>query len=225
MKQSKNMFQQTIQKNVALNYLLYLPDDYELQPESVWPLLIYLHGAGKRGDDLEILIQKVPIPLGAPGKPQPPLIVLAPQCPLNTFWDFEFDALTALLQAVTGEYRVDQKRIYLTGISMGGFATWQLAEANPDWFAAIAPVCGGYLKKIGFPERLKALSQMPAWVFHGALDDKIPLKMAEEMVNELRCYNDQVRFTIFPDLGHNIGKTVYDNPEFYEWLLKQIKKV
>ncbi|MBN2840022.1 MAG: prolyl oligopeptidase family serine peptidase, partial [Coriobacteriia bacterium] len=113
-------------------------------------------------------------------------------------------------------HRVDEDRVYVTGLSMGGFGTWALAAAYPDRFAAIAPICGG-----GDPEQACRHADVPTWAFHGEQDQVVPVERTEEMVEALQACNGDVRMTLYPDLGHDSWTVTYDNPELYEWMLKQ----
>ena len=123
---------------------------------------------------------------------------------------------SALLDEIIEKYKVDQDRIYLTGLSMGGFGTWALAAHAPNRFAAIVPICGG-----GDPSRTKRIARIPAWVFHGGKDPTVPLEMSQKMVEALKKNGGDPKFTIFPDAGHDSWTQAYDTPELYEWLLQQ----
>ena len=126
-------------------------------------------------------------------------------------------ALNALLDDVVGKYRVDKDRIYVTGLSMGGFGTWSLAAAHPERFAAIAPICGG-----GNPTDAKKLKDLPIWVFHGAKDQTVPASRSDAMVKALKeAGSERVKFTLYPDAGYDSRTETYKNPEFWDWLLKQ----
>jgi len=195
---------------VKLNYLLYLPKDYAEKP--AWPLMLFLHGAGERGDNLEMVKMHGPPKLIAAGK-QFPFIVVSPQCPKGLWWNpFE---LATLLDEICEKYKVDQDRIYGTGLSMGGFGTWSLAAYQPKRFAAIMPICGG-----GEPIVAKLFRTVPAWVFHGAKDSVVPVERAEQMVDALRKAGDTVKFTKYPEAGHDSWTATYANPEVYKWLLE-----
>jgi hypothetical protein len=113
---------------------------------------------------------------------------------------------------------VDADRIYLTGLSMGGFGTWNLAMTWPGRFAAIAPICGG-----GNPRNAWSIRHIPTWVFHGAKDPVVPLSMSEDMVSALRQYNGQVTFTVYPEARHDSWTESYDNPELYSWFLEHTR--
>lgn len=196
---------------VKLDYLFYLPEDYDEQDE--WPLVLFLHGAGERGDDLDLVTKHGPPKLIKRGK-QFPFIVVSPQCPRNRWWDpFK---LTALLDDVVATHKVDPDRIYVTGLSMGGFGSWALAAATPDRFAAVAPICGG-----GESHWARRISDIPMWVFHGAKDPVVSIDRSQVMVDALKQRGSKVKFTVYPDAGHDSWTETYDNPEFYEWLLEQ----
>ena len=197
---------------VELKYLLYLPQDYDKDAGKAWPLVLFLHGSGERGTDLEAVKKHGPPKLVAEGK-QFPFILVSPQCPPEQWWD-PF-VLKGLLDDVQAKYHVDPDRVYVTGLSMGGFGTWDLARHYPDKFAAIAPICGG-----GDPQFVQALAHMPAWVFHGEDDPAVPIRRSEEMVDALKKAGDpEVKFTRYPGVGHDSWVKAYNDPELYEWLL------
>ena len=204
------------QVKVQFGYLLYLPKDYEKQ--ASWPLMLFLHGAGERGDDLEVVKKHGPPKLIAAGK-EFPFIVISPQCPKDRWW--EPIELVALLDEISGKHKVDPDRIYVTGLSMGGFGSWRLAAYAPDRLAAIAPICGG-----GESYWAKQFVHLPVWAFHGAKDTGVPLERSQEMFEALKKNGGDPKLTIYPDAGHDSWTATYDNPEFYEWLLarKRAKK-
>lgn len=204
----------TFERTVSLRYLIYLPTGYD-DSEARWPVVLFLHGAGERGDDINrVKIHGPPkrIEQGASF----PFILVAPQCPADRWWSV--DALDGLLDQIVKDHRVDEDRIYVTGLSMGGFGTWELAMTFPDRFAAIAPVCGG---GNDVPIRIARLKKLPIWVFHGAKDQVVPLSQSQKMVDALKAVDGNVRFTIYPDAGHDAWSETYDNPEFYDWLMSQ----
>jgi len=196
---------------VRMDYLLSLPEKYE--SKESWPVLLFLHGAGERGDDLELVKKHGPPKLIEAGK-KFPFIVVSPQCPKDRWW--EPIELVALLDEIESKYKVDPDRIYVTGLSMGGFGTWRLAFYAPERLAAIAPICGG-----GEIYWAKRFAHLPVWVFHGAKDKGVPLERSEEMVEALKKNGGNPRFTIYPEAEHDSWTETYDNPKFYEWLLEQ----
>ncbi len=196
---------------VTMKYLIYLPNDYD-QKDS-WPVLLFLHGSGERGDNLDLVKVHGPPKLIAGGK-QFPFIVVSPQCPNGQSW--EPFKLAVLLDEIGEKYKVDQDRIYVTGISMGGFGTWALASHSPNRFAAIVPICGG-----GDPSRAKRIAQIPAWVFHGGKDPAVPVENSKKMVEALKKNGGDPKLTIYPEAGHDSWTEAYNTPALYEWLLQQ----
>jgi predicted peptidase len=221
MKQTEHQFEKRVEKNVSLKYLLYLPPNYEAQ--GMWPLVLFLHGMGQRGNDLD-LIKKHGIPKIVEGQDYP-FVAVSPQCPSESVWAMELDALHALIVDVVKSYAIDRSRIYLTGLSMGGYGAWHLAEAYPHFFAAIIPICGGTRPMIGFPERIKVLKDTPIWVFHGAKDDVVPLKNSQDLVDVLNKHGGNVKFTVYPDAGHDSWTRTYENSDVFEWLMAQKKQL
>lgn len=199
------------QVRVQMNYLLYLPKDYETQQS--WPLVLFLHGAGERGDDIEKVKKHGPPKLIAQGK-EFPFIVVSPQCPEELWW--EPLELTALLDAIADSYNVDPDRVYVTGLSMGGFGTWRLAAFAPERLAAIAPICGG-----GETHWAKRIAGLPIWAFHGDKDRAVPVERSQLMVEAIRKEGGDPKLTVYPGVEHDSWTETYENPDFYRWLLEQ----
>jgi len=199
---------------VRLNYLLSLPKDYDKQEK--WPLMLFLHGAGERGHNLDLVKVHGPPKLIAQGKDLP-FIVVSPQCPADMWW--ESLELITLLDEIQSKYKVDPDRVVVTGLSMGGFGTWRLANYAPDRFAAIAPICGG-----AETFWAKRIAPIPTWVFHGTKDGAVPFERSQTMVDALKREKAEPRFTIYKDVGHDSWTETYNNPELYEWLLQQKRK-
>src|SRR5262249_51338391 len=143
-----------------------------------------------------------------------PFIIVSPQCPEGTRgWDN--DTLITLLDEISAKYAVDADRVYLTGLSMGGYGTWSLAMAYPERFAAIAPIAAG-----GERRGLRRLKDVPAWVFHGAKDPVVPIKADQDMVDALKAAGGDVKFTIYPEAEHDSWTETYNNPQLYTWFLE-----
>lgn len=165
-KQTVNKFEKEIRLTLSANYLLYLPEDYKNSDKN-FPLVLFLHGAGERGTDIEkVKVHGLPKLINE-GK-EFPFIVVSPQCPDNIFWNT--DLLAALLDDIEANYRIDKNNIYVPGLSMDGHGTWELALQQPNSFAAIAPVCGW-----SSPAEACKIAHMPIWVFHGAKDVVVPV--------------------------------------------------
>ncbi len=216
--QHSQTFEKTVTKTLSCNYLLFLPEDYDKKQQR-WPLIMFLHGAGERGSDLTKVKVHGP-PKIVENRKDFPFIVVSPQCPENDWWTGKVEVLINLLDDIVARYKVDTERVYLTGLSMGGFGTWSLASEYPERFAAIAPICGGGNR---IPVALR-LRDMPVWVFHGAKDKVVSLEESEEMVNAIRSRGGNVKFTIYPDAGHDSWTESYDNQELYDWFLEHRKQ-
>lgn len=205
----------------VVHYLLYLPEDYGAAPQQEWPLILFLHGSEERGTNPMVLtLQGLPKILAQ--RPDFPFIVVSPQCPPEQWWRSRTHILSALLEKIESRYSVDSKRIYVTGLSMGGYGTWALAHRYPQRFAAIAPVAGGYYDgTAALPEDICVLKDVPTWAFHGAMDNVVLPSESERMVNALKACGSAVRFTLYPEAGHvESWELAYDDPELYEWLLQ-----
>ena len=210
----------TITKHVALRYLLWLPSGYEQASGERWPLILFLHGRGERGADLAQVEQYGLARKLAQGF-ELPALVAAPQCPAGSDWTLQDDALLALLDELISSYTVDQQRVYLTGLSMGGRGTWRLAAEHSQRFAAIVPICGRRPDGVRNAEDAARLCSLPIWVFHGAQDEIVPKEESDEIVAALRACHAQVRYTVYPDAAHDSWTRAYDEPELYTWLLSQ----
>jgi predicted peptidase len=206
--------------SVHIKYLLFIPDAYRDGEPKRWPLIMYLHGGSRRGDDIEKLREPG---FGLTALVQKdksfPFIVLSPQCPEGEYWT-DTEALIALLDEVEKTYAVDPARVYLTGHSMGGFGTWYLAYRHPERFAAIAPMSAPFTVT-AWATRLK---DMPIWAFHGAKDSLVPIGGDQELIDALKALGNIVRFTVLPGRDHDI-LDVYENQELYSWFLEHVRPV
>lgn len=214
-------FKWHVRENGKLNYLEYLPKDYKVDRNKRWPLMLFLHGSGERGADVQLVAKHGPFKLVREGR-EFPFIIIAPQCPLGQHWQVE--PLMQLVDEAEKKFRVDPTRIYVTGLSMGGFATWALGVNHPEKFAAIIPICGGgsvadiVMSSIDHSEDLKSL---PIWAFHGGKDPVVPVSASEETVKLLKGKGVRdIKLTIYPDALHDSWTQTYENPEIYDWLLQ-----
>ncbi|MGB7328588.1 MAG: prolyl oligopeptidase family serine peptidase [Rubripirellula sp.] len=204
----------------SLQYLLYQPDPNARAVAEVAndqgrvPLLLFLHGGGEGGNDVKKVKTHGPPRLIDEGK-EFPFFVVSPQNPSTSqFWDDQ--ALIALIDDVVSRYEIDPTRIYLTGMSRGGYGAWRLAIQNPDRFACLVPICGG-----GDPPYVGKIKHLPVWVFHGRKDDLIPISESQQMVDALRAAGNDAAFTIYPGAKHDAWTETYRNEELYRWMLKQ----
>lgn len=204
-----------VEGDAAYRYLLYLPKNYRKQSSRGYPLLVYLHGKSCRGYNLEKLKKYGPPYLVGKGW-NFPFIIVSPQCPPDRIWSTD-DWFPSLYSSLSGKYRIDRSRIYLTGMSMGGSGVWALAMKHPEYFAAAIPLCGGWRTK-----NIGAMKNIPVWAFHGEIDKIVDPRETGKMVDALRKAGGRVRYSKLKGEGHSIHK-VYEHKEIYEWLLKHRK--
>ena len=227
-------------EGTSYRYVVYVPIDWTSNRK--WPIVLFLHGAGERGDDG---LQQSQVGIGGAIRTHSdrfPAIVVMPQCRKNIWWQapsMEAQAIAAL-DAATREFNGDPERTYLTGLSMGGYGTWDLAGKMANRFAAIAPICGG----IKLPARLakdtgviqtdsadiytaaaKKVVSIPIWVFHGGADPTVPVNESRNMVAALKALHADVRYTEYDGVGHNSWDKAYSEPDFPVWLFSQKLKI
>jgi len=209
-----------------LSYLLCVPPDAG-QPPDGWPLLLFLHGAGERGDDLAQVRVHGPPKLLDSIPELARCVFVAPQCPADSWWRTE--TLLALLDEVRAQTRVDPTRIYVTGLSMGGYGTWNLLARRPDLFAAAVPICGGgdigrLIPDLGSGFDLAGLLEakdVPIHAFHGEADPVIPVEESRLLVRALREVGGRVELTTYPGVEHDSWTRTYARPELYAWIFAQ----
>lgn len=224
--------------DVSLPYRLFFPVNYD--PGKKYPLVIFLHGVGERGDDNEIQItfdQTPPVLLISEANLEKyPCFILAPQCPGDKRWveapwetgsyvqdDVPISIPAAMLVDVIDilckKYSIDNKRLYLTGLSMGGFGTWDLITRFPEKFAAAAPVCG-----VSDASKAALIKDLPIWAFHGDKDDVVPVKGTREMVESLkRCGSTTIKYTEYAGVDHISWNKAYTTEGFFDWMFSQKK--
>lgn len=235
-------FPQT-ETNTAFDKLLYTSDSgtlpYRLlkpermDPEKKYPLIVFLHGAGERGDDNEIHLRHIaPTLLNPEKRASFPCFVVAPQCPPGIMWanhgregshlmihnepSAAMTLLIALLGEIENKFPIDQSRVYLTGLSMGGYGTWDLLSRYPNKFAAAVPICGG-----GDLRTASDFKDVPIWAFHGALDRVVPPANSRSMIKALQDAGGKPGYTEYPDVGHNSWSNAYNDPYLLPWLFQQ----
>jgi predicted peptidase len=223
---------------VTHRYKVFVPAGWNKKKK--WPVILFLHGAGERGDD-NLAQARVGIgPALEKHKSSLASVVVLPQCPKNRWWsepDMQALALSTLQQALT-EFRGDKSRIYLTGLSMGGYGTWSIVQSQPRKFAALAVVCGGIRPPRGvripsetnpdpafdpYKAAAKKVGKTPVWIFHGAADPVVPVSESQKMVEALKAAKGKVRYSEYDAVGHNSWDKAYGEPEFFGWLLSHRK--
>jgi predicted peptidase len=213
-------------------YRVFLPPGWDSKRH--WPVVLFLHGSGERGND-----NRAPLSQGLPPWLKEhaadfPAVVVIPQAPQDTFWygTPERMALAALHDSIEA-FHGDRDRLYLTGLSMGGYGVWQIAADHPGMFAAAAVVCGGVLPPSDAPELhlqgipvsknpytwlAHRITPLPVWIFHGALDDIVPPQGSRDMYAALKAQGDEVRYTEFPGVNHGSWVPAYATQELWPWV-------
>ena len=238
--QDLNLYQKQlyISGNDTMPYRLLLPDNYDASKK--YPFILFLHGAGERGNDNEKqLVHGAKMFLKEDARKNFPAIIVFPQCAASSFWaniDFKMDSsgkrifsfqetgeptiamklAQELLMNIIKTYPVAKKQVYVGGLSMGGMGTFEIVRRNPKLFAAAIPICGG-----GNTSTASALKKTKWWVFHGGKDDVVPPKLSEDMVNALKNEKASVKFTLYPNANHNSWDSAFAEPDLLSWLFTQ----
>ena len=201
------------QTHYPFRYLQYLPADFDENKQ--YPLLFYLHGAGERGDDPDLIALHGFFEYVRKEDAEYPFIMIAPQCPDGKYWGCFTESLLAFLDDIGKELPIDPSRIYLTGISMGGTGTWMLAMAAPERFAAIAPVCGS-----GICWYAGVLKEIPTYIFHGDCDVVIPITESVTMLKNINLSGGNAKMEICHGVGHNAWDIAYKGEKLTRWMLQ-----
>jgi predicted peptidase len=199
------------ERDVTLRYLLYLPADYDTAKDTRYPLVLFLHGSGERGDDIEKVKIHGPPKLVAAGK-EFPFVLCSPQCPADSRWNA--DELDKLVDELAGTYRIDRQRLYVTGLSMGGSGTWALITSRPEKYAAAMPLCGR-----GDLQAADKLAKTPTWVLVGDKDRAETVQNCQDMAAALKKAGGEAKLTVYPNVPHDCWTMTYNNQEVYDWLL------
>lgn len=217
-----------------LKYRLLKPKDYDANKQ--YPLVVFFHGAGERGsDNAKQLVHGMGNFASDEIRAKYPAFVIAPQCPegkqwVNVPWSHDKHTMPKdasepmqltidLIGALQKEFSIDKSRLYVTGLSMGGFGTWDIIQREPTMFAAAAPICGG-----GDVDGAKTIVKLPIWAFHGDQDTAVKTQRSRDMIAALKAAGGEPKYTEYPNTGHNSWSATYSDPKFYEWLFAQQKK-
>jgi predicted peptidase len=198
--------------SMKIDYLLYLPKEYKEDDGKKWPLILFLHGAGERGDNAKFV--EIWGPAQIVEEKDLPFVVLSPQCPSDKSWATVLPLVKELLDEIILTYRVDLSRMYVTGLSMGGYGTFLMMENYSKYFAAYAPICGG-----GNPMAVSRYAHVPGWVFHGDQDNAVPLSASQVMVDSLKAKGAEVKFTVYKGMDHYSWIPAYAESGLFEWFL------
>jgi predicted peptidase len=205
--------------NLNSKFWLYLPKRYESVKKKL-PLIIYLHGSSRRGRDIS-QVKANGLPPVLDSKDDFEFVVASPQALSKYAWQgcWRPDDLILLLDHLLANYRIDPNRVYLTGLSMGGYGTWACIAEHSDRFAAAAPICGG-----GETSWAKDIGDLPIWAFHGDADYVVPIRRSIEMVDAVKAAGGNAKLTSYPDVGHDSFTRTYSNPRLYRWFLDQVRE-
>lgn len=210
----KDEFKKEIKIEKRISYVL----DYPQNTKEKVPLIVFLHGSGERGANLDMV--KAHSPFTYKNLIKEPVAILAPQCPENMWWDTQ--AIYFLIKEIQQKYKIDETRIYLTGLSMGGWGTLKLAGEHPEMFAAVASVCAP-TDRVMYAN-IHNYKDMNLKIYHGGMDDVVLPENAFNFWMEVHPINPKAELIIFPNDNHNSWDSTYSNPAFYDWLLSNIKK-
>lgn len=210
----KSEFKKEVKVEKSISYILDLPND----AKGKLPLIVFLHGSGERGANLEMV--KAHSPFTYKNLIKEPVAILAPQCPENTWWDTQ--AIYFLIKEIVQKYKIDESRIYLTGLSMGGWGTLKLAGEHPEMFAAVAPVCAPTDRVM--LANIHNYKEMNIKIYHGGMDNVVLPENAFNFWMALHPVNPKAELIVFPNDNHNSWDSTYSNPEFYQWMLQSVKK-
>ncbi len=217
-----------------LNYRLLRPQGYD--PKKTYPLVLFLHGAGERGSDNKIQLVHGMNEFAADEiMNKYPAFVVAPQCPegkqwVDVPWSADFHTMPKepaeplrqsldLIAALQKEFSIDKSRIYVTGLSMGGFGAWDAIQRHPRLFAAAVPVCSG-----GDAALAEKIKDVPVWAFHGAEDGAVKPQRSRDMIAALKKAGGSPKYTEYEKVGHNSWEKAYGDAKMYEWLFAQKKE-
>jgi predicted peptidase len=204
-------------KSQGYHYLLYNPSLKAKKKDVKWPLLVFLHGRGERGNNLNLVKKHGPAKIVE--HKDLPFIIASPQCPRTDLW-WNPKIVAGLVDELLQKHPIDPTKVYLTGLSQGGFGTWATAAEYPEKFAAIAPVCGG-----GKVQWAKKYGSLPIWNFHGDADNVVPVRLSRGMVEAIRKAGGKIKHTEYPGVGHDSWTKTYRDPKLYEWFLSHSKLI
>lgn len=226
-------FQQRMYKSGrgdSIRYLLFIPRKYN--PKKRYPLVLWLHGRSYRGNDLHALLSwgdaYGPLFFARPENQEKyPCFIVAPQCPLGQLWagpwgepaSRQEKLIVKLVKHLHSRYKIDSKRQYVVGVSMGGFGTWDIISRYPKTFAAAMPMCGG-----GDPAKAAGLKLVAIWAFHGKADELVPPTRSREMVQAAKKSGANVKYTEYRGVGHDVWEPAFQEPKFLSWLFAQKRK-
>lgn len=213
----------------TMPYLLFVPEGRD--KTKSYPLVLWLHGGGTRGNNLKLLLghgdqHGIGFLARADNQAKYPSFILAPQCPLNRLWGnsesqqptAEMRLVLEILDQVRADYPVDSQRLSVMGMSLGGYGTWDIITRRPTTFAAAVPICGG-----GDPSKASSIAKTRIWAFHGDEDELVNVSQSRSMIAALKKSGGQPRYTEYKGVGHNSWERAFKEPDFLSWLFAQMR--
>jgi predicted peptidase len=214
-------------RNERMRYLLFVPKDYDKQKK--YPLVLWLHGGGSRGDDLKLLLRYgdehgIGYFAKSDNQSEYPSFIVAPQCPRNRLWGDpdseqptnEMRLVLEILEKVQADYSIDSRRLYVTGISLGGYGTWDIIGRRPEMFAAAVPICGG-----GNTSKAPLMVKTAIWAFHGDKDELVNVSESRRMITAIRNARGDPKYTEYKGVGHNSWERAFTEPDLLSWMFAQ----
>ena len=197
----------------TLNYIVNLPNNYEEKVNELFPVILFLHGIGERGNDINIVkrygIHRYSDVIDIP------FIIVSPQCHSNNFWETHINDIELLLQDIKMNYRVDIERICLVGISLGAYGAWNFATQRRELFSSIVSIAGGAM----LPKYAKLISHIPSYIVHGELDKEVSVNESIEISEALVKAGGKVNLMIIPNMGHELCTKIFESKELYKWII------
>jgi predicted peptidase len=215
------MFEQTgtlnINKISILNYIVNLPNNYDEKANELFPIILFLHGIGERGNDLTLVkkygihryIDKIDIPF----------VIISPQCHTNNFWETHINDIELLLQDIKKKCRVDIRRICLVGVSLGAYGAWNFVMQRPELFSSIVSIAGGAM----LHKYANLISHIPSYIVHGELDKEVNVSESIKIYETLVNVGGKVELNVIPNIGHEICTKIFENNELYKWIENNTK--
>lgn len=201
-----------IEKSISLNYIVNLPQEYHSNQDKTFPVILFLHGIGERGDDIEN-VKKYGIHRYLKDM-NIPFIVISPQCHDNNFWDRHFSDIEILLENVKKNYRADMSKICIVGVSLGAYGAWNFIMERPNLFSSIVSIAGGSM----LPKYVESIKHIPAYIAHGAEDSEVDVSESIKIAKALASAGGKVELNIVPKAGHELCTKIFEDSNLYKWI-------
>ncbi|EGT3616112.1 hypothetical protein FHH43_07685 [Clostridium perfringens] len=201
-----------IEKSISLNYIVNLPEEYHSNQNKIFPVILFLHGIGERGDDID-KVKKYGIHRYLKDM-EIPFIVISPQCHDNNFWDRHFSDIEILLEKVKRDYRADMSKVCITGVSLGAYGAWNFVMQRPNLFSSIVSIAGGSM----LPKYAESIKHIPAYIAHGSEDREVDVNESIKIAKALASVGGKVELNIVPKAGHKLCTKIFEDSNLYKWI-------